>query len=172
MDKVALEVLKMAKDIVTNEYIDLRAQDHNKWLAQSEHLWRTQKIRLPYPAFPPYPNEDTIVKRAQVLMNFLQESGISNKSCEEEKESEKEEYEVEVFSDKSQDEISDQFGNDAGSTLKSEDLVVVDHKLTIDDFAEIKDKTSYLAEEDQNSTMPKRFTGMRQKLEDVKKSWF
>lgn len=66
-----LELLKMAVQLVTNEYIDTRAQDHNAWLAKSEALWKARREKLPYPAFPPYPNESMIVARANILSEFL-----------------------------------------------------------------------------------------------------
>ena len=66
-----LELLRMAVQLVTNEYIDRRAQDHNAWLAQSDALWKARREKLPYPAFPPYPNEAVIVARANVLSEFL-----------------------------------------------------------------------------------------------------
>lgn len=70
-DPVSLEILKMARDLVINEYTDRRAQDHNKWLADFEVIWKNNRIRLPYPDIPPYPTETEIVARAQILLNFL-----------------------------------------------------------------------------------------------------
>jgi hypothetical protein len=70
-DPVALEILKIARELVINEYTDKRAQDHNKWLANSDVAWKSNRIRLPYPDIPPYPTEKEIVSRAQVLMNFI-----------------------------------------------------------------------------------------------------
>lgn len=66
-----LEILKMAREIVHNEYIDAKAQLHNKWLVEADLLWRTTRSRLVYPSFPPYPTEDVIVARAKVLLGFL-----------------------------------------------------------------------------------------------------
>jgi hypothetical protein len=83
-DPVALEILKMARELVINEYTDKRAQDHNKWLANSELLWKTNKVRLPYPDIPPYPTEIEIVKRAQVLMDFLNYNYIDETASQEE----------------------------------------------------------------------------------------
>ena len=66
-----LEILKMARDLVINEYTDRRAEMHNKWLIESDHLWQTQKLRLSYPSIPPYPTEHEILARAQVLLDFI-----------------------------------------------------------------------------------------------------
>ena len=66
-----LEILRMAKDIVINEHTDRRAQLHNKWLVDSDRLWKTKKLKLAYPTIPPYPTEGDIVLRAQSLFAFL-----------------------------------------------------------------------------------------------------
>lgn len=70
-DPVALEILKIARELVINEYTDKRAQDHNKWLANFDVAWKNNRIKLPYPDIPPYPTEKEIVNRAQVLMDFI-----------------------------------------------------------------------------------------------------
>ncbi len=66
-----LELLRMARELVINEYIDKRAQDHNAWLAQSDVAWKTKGVKLPYPAFPPYPTEAYIIARANALEQYL-----------------------------------------------------------------------------------------------------
>jgi hypothetical protein len=70
-DKNYLEILKIARDLVINEHTDRRAELHNKWLVDSERLWRTSKLKLPYPPIPPYPTELDIVKRAKTLIEFV-----------------------------------------------------------------------------------------------------
>lgn len=74
-----MEILKLARDIVNNEYADQRAQDHNKWLADSEMVWRSHKLKLPYPKFPKFPTEEVIVERAKVLLDFLNEGNTNIK---------------------------------------------------------------------------------------------
>lgn len=60
----------MAREIVNNEYIDKRAQDHNKWLADSEKL-ATRGIKIPYPDIPPYPDESIVIAKAKSLLGFV-----------------------------------------------------------------------------------------------------
>lgn len=67
-----LEILRMARELVINEYTDKRAQIHNAWVSESEQVWATNKVKLPYPPIPPYPTEDVIVARAQKLFAFIQ----------------------------------------------------------------------------------------------------
>lgn len=69
---IYFELLKMAKEVVVNEYIDRRAQDHNQWLADAEIAWKLRRVRIPYPTIPPYPTEKEIVARAQTLYDFIE----------------------------------------------------------------------------------------------------
>jgi len=71
VDSISLEILRMAREIVINEYTDLRAELHNKWLAEYEWAWRAYRVKTPYPSIPPYPTEVDIVTRAQILFNFV-----------------------------------------------------------------------------------------------------
>lgn len=69
--KQRLELLKMARTLLNEEYINRRAEDHNKWLAECDESWRTRRIKLPYPPFAPYPSEAEIVAKALTLYNFV-----------------------------------------------------------------------------------------------------
>ena len=69
-----LELLKMSRQLLNEEYINRRAEDHNKWLAECDTAWRTQRIKLPYPAFAPYPTEAEIVAKAVTLYAFINPS--------------------------------------------------------------------------------------------------
>jgi hypothetical protein len=75
---IALELIKISKELVINEYTDKRAQEHNKWLINSEKLWKFNKVNLPYPDIPPYPTENDIIKKAQILMDFLIKNNNEN----------------------------------------------------------------------------------------------
>jgi hypothetical protein len=68
---VKLEILRMAREIVANEYTDKRAQDHNKWLAESERNFAMKGQRLPYPDIPPHPNEEAVIAKAKSLLEFV-----------------------------------------------------------------------------------------------------
>ena len=78
VDSKNLEILRMARELVINEHTDRRAEMHNQWLAESNELWRTRRIRLAYPSIPPYPTENDIIARAQVLLDFLTVSSPAN----------------------------------------------------------------------------------------------
>lgn len=70
-NKHRLELIKMARELLNEEYINKRAQDHNRWLAESDVMWRTKKLKLPYPPFASYPTDEEIVAKATVLYNFV-----------------------------------------------------------------------------------------------------
>lgn len=69
--KHRMEVLRMARQLLNEEYINRRAEDHNKWLADSDVAWRTKGIKLPYPPFAPYPTEAQILAKAKELIGFV-----------------------------------------------------------------------------------------------------
>lgn len=67
MFEMKLTILKMAGDMLHNEYVDKKSQNHNQWLIHNEVMWRTQGVKIPYPAFPPYPSQEEVLKKAEVL---------------------------------------------------------------------------------------------------------
>lgn len=69
--KHRMEVLRMARQLLNEEYINRRAEDHNRWLAESDVAWRTKGIKLPYPPFAPYPTEAQILAKARDLIGFV-----------------------------------------------------------------------------------------------------
>lgn len=72
-----LEALRMAKEIVDNEYVNRRAEIHNRWLEESAQLWALQRLKLPYPSIPPYPSEDEVIRVAQSLLTFNEDDHIT-----------------------------------------------------------------------------------------------
>lgn len=77
--KYRLEILKMARELLNEEYINKRAEDHNKWLAECDVAWKTRGIKLPYPPFAPYPSEAEILAKAASLYNFVVEKPQADK---------------------------------------------------------------------------------------------
>jgi hypothetical protein len=69
--KHKFELLKMARELLNEEYINRRAQDHNKWIAECDVAWKTRGVKLPYPPFAPYPTEAEIIAKATSLYSFL-----------------------------------------------------------------------------------------------------
>lgn len=74
--KHRLEIIKMARELLNEEYINRRAQDHNKWLVESDRIWKLHRINLPYPPFASYPTDEEIVAKATVLYEFVNKPKI------------------------------------------------------------------------------------------------
>jgi len=72
-NKTKLEVLKMARELLNEEYINRRAEDHNRWIAECDVAWKTKGIKLAYPPFAPYPSEAEILAKASTLYKFVVE---------------------------------------------------------------------------------------------------
>lgn len=72
MSEINVRLLELAKELLIMEYNDRKAQDHNRWLLESEKAWRVSRTRLEHPPFPPFPTHDDIVQRAKSLQGFVQ----------------------------------------------------------------------------------------------------
>lgn len=72
MSDTNVRLLELAKELLIMEYNDRKAQDHNRWLLESEKAWRVSRTRLEHPSFPPFPTHDDIVQRAKSLQGFVQ----------------------------------------------------------------------------------------------------
>ena len=75
-NKTKLEVLKMARELLNEEYINRRAEDHNRWIAECDVAWKTKGIKLAYPPFAPYPSESEILAKAASLYKFVAEQEL------------------------------------------------------------------------------------------------
>ena len=71
-DEIYLEVLRLASQLLINQYTDKRANLHNKWLVDSDELWRIRKLKLAYPPIPPYPTDEEICFCANKLLRFVE----------------------------------------------------------------------------------------------------
>lgn len=69
--KQRFELIKMARELLNEEYINKRAEDHNKWVAENEESWRTRRRNIPYPPFAQYPTDEEVVRTASNLYNFI-----------------------------------------------------------------------------------------------------
>ena len=73
-----LELLKLARTITNEEYINRRAEEHNRWVHQNDLSLMQTKMRAPYPAFTPYPSEDVIIIKALALYNFMMSTTVAD----------------------------------------------------------------------------------------------
>ena len=69
--EIRLELLKLAKDVLEQEYHAKREVAHNNWQVASENA-RIQGQTLPtQPEFPPFPSETEIISKAVALNGFV-----------------------------------------------------------------------------------------------------
>ena len=69
--EIRLELLKLSKDMLEQEYMAKREVAHNNWQVASENA-RIQGQNLPtQPEFPPFPSEQEIINKAQALNGFV-----------------------------------------------------------------------------------------------------
>ena len=69
--EIRLELLKMAKDMLNDEYYGKREQISNNWHAKLD-IAKINGGELPeHPGFPAYPSETDIIAKAQTLNGFV-----------------------------------------------------------------------------------------------------
>jgi hypothetical protein len=74
--EIRLELLKMAKDMLNDDYYGKREVISNVWASKLE-IAKINGGELPeHPGFPTYPSEAEIISKAQVLNGFV--SNIPN----------------------------------------------------------------------------------------------
>jgi hypothetical protein len=64
-------VLKMAQEILHNQYVEKKMKLHNEWALSAATLWKSQGRKLDYPDLPMYPSETDVVQAAEHLWKFL-----------------------------------------------------------------------------------------------------
>jgi proteasome lid subunit RPN8/RPN11 len=69
--EIRLELLKMAKDMLSEEYYAKREQVSNDWSIKVEVAKLNGGTVPDHPGFPPYPSETDIIAKAQTLNGFV-----------------------------------------------------------------------------------------------------
>lgn len=84
--EIRLELLKMAKDMLVEDYFGKREIVSNQWQTQVESSRLKGETPPAHPGFPDYPTEEQVVHKATQLNNFVsqvpqaQENKTSKKS--------------------------------------------------------------------------------------------
>lgn len=69
--EIRLELLKMAKEMLTEEYYGKRDQISQDWQVKVESA-KLHGQQIPeHPALPPYPTENDVITKAQSLNGFV-----------------------------------------------------------------------------------------------------
>ena len=63
------QLLTTARNLLNEEYQRQRSEQYTKWQAESNHLWISKGIMLPYPSSFGYPTEEEVVAKALELYN-------------------------------------------------------------------------------------------------------
>jgi len=76
--EIRLELLKMAKDMLSDEYYGKREQISNDWSTKVDSAKINGGTIPDHPGFPAYPSEADIIAKAQVLNGFVSNIPLDN----------------------------------------------------------------------------------------------
>jgi hypothetical protein len=69
--EIRLELLKMAKDMLNDDYYGKREVISNDWSTKVESARHAGQTPPEHPGYPAYPSEAEIITKAQVLNGFV-----------------------------------------------------------------------------------------------------
>ena len=72
--EIRLELLKMAKDMLTDDYYGKREIISNSWQTEIESARLKGETPPSHPGFPDFPNESEIIKKAYALNGFVSQT--------------------------------------------------------------------------------------------------
>ncbi len=72
--EIRLELLKMAKDMLTDDYHTKRDALNQQWHSQVDAAKIAGTTSPDFPALPPFPTEEEIVKKAEALNQFVSQT--------------------------------------------------------------------------------------------------
>ena len=78
--EIRLELLKMAKDMLNDEYYGKREQVSNDWATKVESAKLNGGIIPDHPGFPAIPSEQDIIAKASALNGFVSNIPIDTKT--------------------------------------------------------------------------------------------
>jgi hypothetical protein len=76
------QLLTTARNMLNEEYQRQRSEQYTKWQSESNHLWISKGIMLPYPSSFGYPTEEEVVAKALELYNTQNNKPVSNTGVE------------------------------------------------------------------------------------------
>ena len=72
--EIRLQLLEMAKDMLTSDYFAKREIISNEWHTTIEESKIKGTPSPSHPGFPLFPSEEEIIKKAETLNNFVSQS--------------------------------------------------------------------------------------------------
>ena len=74
--EIRLELLKMAKDMLSDDYYGKRESISNQYASQCEYAKLNGQPVPDHPGFPSFPNESEIVTKANALNAVREDGGV------------------------------------------------------------------------------------------------
>lgn len=78
--EIRLELLKMAKEMLAEDYFGKREQVNNDWQVKVENARHAGAQPPEHPGFPAYPTETDIINKAQALNGFVSQIPLDSKT--------------------------------------------------------------------------------------------
>ncbi len=78
--EIRLELLKMAKDMLAEDYYGKREQVSNDWQVKVENARHAGALCPVHPGFPAYPTEAEIINKAAILNGFVSQIPVDTKT--------------------------------------------------------------------------------------------
>ena len=72
--EIRLELLKMAKDMLTDDYFGQREMISNNWQTEIENARLKGETPPKHPGFPDFPSESKIIEKAAALNGFVSQT--------------------------------------------------------------------------------------------------
>jgi hypothetical protein len=69
--EIRLELLKMARDMLNDDYFGKREQISNQWAVDCEQAKIKGEEPPKHPGFPPFPSENEVILKAKTLNDFV-----------------------------------------------------------------------------------------------------
>jgi hypothetical protein len=73
-----MALIKMAREMLNEEFMNKRGNAHAEWQQKSEELWREKGELLPYTYDYSYPTESDILVKAASLSKFIESGGLAS----------------------------------------------------------------------------------------------
>ena len=78
--EIRLELLKMAKEMLEQDYYGKRELVSNDWQVKVENARHAGQVPPDHPGFPAYPSEADIIAKAQTLNGFVSQIPLEKTS--------------------------------------------------------------------------------------------
>lgn len=78
--EIRLELLKMAKDMLSDEYYGKREQISNDWSTKVDSAKLNGGVIPEHPGFPTFPSENEIIAKATALNGFVSNIPLDTKT--------------------------------------------------------------------------------------------